>query len=93
MLERTTCRLAQLEACTHAEARERQRVGTNFGFVVFADSGGVSSSSGSVYRVGVGAGMRYYTSIGPIRFDVAVPAQKRPNDDNFEIYIGLGQAF
>ena len=71
----------------------RQRVGTNFGFVVFADSGGVSSSSGSVYRVGVGAGMRYYTSIGPIRFDVAVPAQKRPNDDNFEIYIGLGQAF
>ena len=71
----------------------RQRVGTNFGFVVFADSGGVSSSSGSVYRVGVGAGVRYYTSIGPIRFDVAVPAQKRPNDDNFEIYIGLGQAF
>ncbi|HZT02211.1 MAG TPA: BamA/TamA family outer membrane protein [Steroidobacteraceae bacterium] len=71
----------------------RQRLGTNFGFVVFADSGGVSSSSGSVYRVGVGAGVRYYTSIGPIRFDVAVPAQKRPNDDNFEIYIGLGQAF
>src|SRR6185312_896426 len=39
----------------------RQRLGTNFGFVVFADSGGVSSSSGSVYRVGVGAGVRYYT--------------------------------
>ena len=71
----------------------RQRVGTNLGFVVFADSGGVSSPSGSVYRVGVGAGMRYYTSIGPIRLDVAVPTQRRPNDDRFEIYIGLGQAF
>ena len=71
----------------------RQRFGTNFGFVVFADSGGVSSPSGSVYRVGVGAGMRYYTSIGPIRFDLALPTKRRPNDDRFEIYIGLGQAF
>jgi translocation and assembly module TamA len=71
----------------------RQRLGTNFGFVAFVDSGGVSSSSGSVYRVGVGAGVRYYTSIGPIRFDLALPTKRRPNDDRFEIYIGLGQAF
>ena len=71
----------------------RQRIGQNLGFVVFADSGGVSSPSGSVYRVGVGAGMRYYTSIGPIRFDLALPTKKRANDDNFEIYIGLGQSF
>jgi translocation and assembly module TamA len=71
----------------------RQRVGTNFGFVVFADSGGVSSPSGSVYRVGVGTGVRYYTSIGPIRFDIALPTKRRPNDDRFEVYIGLGQAF
>ena len=71
----------------------RQRVGTNFGFAAFVDSGGVSSPSGSVYRVGVGAGMRYYTSIGPIRFDLALPTKRRPNDDRFEVYIGLGQAF
>jgi translocation and assembly module TamA len=71
----------------------RQRVGTNLGFVVFADGGGVTSSAGSLYRVGVGTGMRYYTSIGPIRFDVAVPTTRRPNDDKFEVYIGLGQAF
>ena len=71
----------------------RQRVGTNLGFVAFVDSGGVSSPSGSVYRVGVGTGVRYYTSIGPIRFDVALPTNRRPNDDRFEIYIGLGQAF
>jgi translocation and assembly module TamA len=71
----------------------RQRVGENFGFVIFTDSGGVASPAGSVYRVGVGTGVRYYTSIGPIRFDVAVPADRRPNDDKFEVYIGLGQAF
>ena len=71
----------------------RQRIGTNLGFVAFVDSGGVSGSSGSVYRIGVGAGVRYYTSIGPIRFDLALPTKRRPNDDRFEIYIGLGQAF
>ena len=74
----------------------RQRIGTNFGFVVFADGGGVSQSAKpftGIFRVGVGAGVRYYTSIGPIRFDVAVPTKRRANDDRFEVYIGLGQAF
>jgi translocation and assembly module TamA len=74
----------------------RQRVGTNFGFVIFADGGGVSQSSApftGAFRVGVGTGVRYYTSIGPIRFDVAFPVARRPSDDRFEIYIGLGQAF
>ncbi len=55
--------------------------------------GGVSRASGGVYRIGVGTGVRYYTSIGPIRFDIAVPLHRRPNDDRFEVYIGLGQAF
>ena len=45
-------------------------------------------------RVGVGAGLRYYTPIGPIRIDVAVPTRSYgPNQDRFEIYAGLGQAF
>jgi translocation and assembly module TamA len=43
--------------------------------------------------VGVGAGARYYTPIGPLRLDFAVPTSRRSNDDKFEIYIGLGQAF
>ncbi len=84
----TTIQVANLEL--------RQRLGTNFGFVVFADGGGVSQSArplSGVLRVGVGAGVRYYTSIGPIRFDIALPARRQPGDDRFEIYIGLGQAF
>ena len=37
--------------------------------------------------------MRYYTPIGPIRFDIAVPVDRRAGEDSFEVYIGLGQAF
>ena len=71
----------------------RQRVGAKFGVVLFADAGGVASGSTSVYRVGGGTGVRYYTSIGPIRLDVAVPTRQLPNGGRFEVYIGLGQAF
>jgi translocation and assembly module TamA len=47
----------------------------------------------SCWAVGVGTGVRYYTPIGVVRFDVAFPTYRRPNDDHFEVYIGLGQAF
>lgn len=55
-----------------------------------------SESTGSTtacWAIGVGAGARYYTPIGALRLDVAVPTFRRPDDDNFEVYIGLGQAF
>jgi translocation and assembly module TamA len=78
----------------------RQRIGTNFGTAVFLDAGNVSKNlnpiSGTL-KTGAGAGVRYYTPIGAIRVDIALPLQRRtsgPNpDDAFEIYIGLGQAF
>jgi translocation and assembly module TamA len=75
----------------------RQRFGANFGAAVFVDGGQVSASLKplpSVFRIGVGAGIRYYTPIGPIRLDFAVPTRHySPDDDRFEVYIGLGQAF
>jgi translocation and assembly module TamA len=76
----------------------RQRFGTNFGAAFFTDAGQVSASLRAVpdeVRVGVGAGIRYYTPIGPIRFDLAIPTQRLPypNNNSFEVYIGLGQAF
>jgi translocation and assembly module TamA len=74
----------------------RQRLYTNWGVVGFVDAGQVSASLKPLpdeIRVGVGAGMRYYTPIGPIRFDVAVPVDRRAGEDSFEVYIGLGQAF
>jgi translocation and assembly module TamA len=74
----------------------RQRFYSSWGAVAFMDAGQVSASLKplpSDVRVGAGAGVRYYTPIGPIRFDIAVPVGRRPGDDSFEIYIGLGQAF
>jgi len=74
----------------------RQRFYSSWGAVAFVDAGQVSASLKplrSDVRVGAGAGVRYYTPIGPIRFDIAVPVGRRPGDDSFEVYIGLGQAF
>jgi translocation and assembly module TamA len=96
---------------TAFNAEFRQRIGTNFGAVVFVDAGQVSQSqtpfsggsrcSGATalqsttacWAIGVGAGARYYTPIGALRLDFAVPTFRRSNDDSFEVYIGLGQAF
>jgi len=74
----------------------RQRLYTNWGVVAFVDAGQVSASLKPLpddVRVGTGAGVRYYTPIGPIRFDIAVPVGRRQGEDSFEVYIGLGQAF
>jgi translocation and assembly module TamA len=74
----------------------RQRLYSNWGIVAFVDAGQVSASLKPVpddTRVGTGAGVRFYTPIGPIRFDIAVPVARRAGDDSFEVYIGLGQAF
>lgn len=74
----------------------RQRLYEDWGFATFLDAGQVSAGgapfSGTV-RAGIGAGPRYYTSIGVVRLDFAVPVNKPPGGDKFELYLGLGQAF
>jgi translocation and assembly module TamA len=74
----------------------RQRIGENFGAVGFVDVGQASARGApfsSNWHAGAGVGLRYYTSIGPIRLDVAVPLNRVPHGDSFELYIGIGQAF
>ena len=74
----------------------RQRIGDNFGAVGFIDVGQASARGApftSDWHAGAGVGLRYYTSIGPIRVDVAVPLNRVPHGDSFELYIGIGQAF
>ena len=83
-------------AINAGSAEFRQRIGANFGMAVFVDAGQVSDNLNALagaLRFGAGAGARYYTPIGPIRLDVAVPLKRGPRDDAFEVYIGLGQAF
>ena len=74
----------------------RQRIYASFGLVGFVDMGQVSSTGApftSNWHAGAGVGARYYTSIGPIRLDVAVPLNKLPGGDSLELYVGIGQAF
>lgn len=75
----------------------RQRFGQNFGAAFFVDAGQVSNTLTLVPSnifVGVGAGVRFYTPIGPIRLDVAFPTKPTAVDNqSFQVYIGLGQAF
>ena len=74
----------------------RQRVWGNIGAAVFIDAGQVSTSSSpfsGTLEEGAGVGVRYYTPIGPLRVDFAVPISKESGGDSFELYLGLGQAF
>jgi translocation and assembly module TamA len=76
----------------------RIRVTEDFGLVPFLEGGNVFDSMApdfsESFRWGAGIGARYYTAIGPIRFDIAVPLNKRKGvDDDFQFYISIGQAF
>jgi translocation and assembly module TamA len=89
----------------------RQRIAKDFGIAVFADGGQLSSNlkpAPDILRVGVGVGLRYYTPIGPVRLDFAVPTpahapppileegklvSQQFDEPRFQVYIGLGQAF
>ncbi|MGH7066764.1 MAG: autotransporter assembly complex protein TamA [Acetobacteraceae bacterium] len=83
-------------AFSAATVELRQRILGNWGMAAFIDGGQVSTDgnpfSGGL-RFGAGGGIRYFTPIGPIRLDVAVPLNREPGGDSFEVYIGLGQAF
>jgi translocation and assembly module TamA len=74
----------------------RQRILQSWGVAAFMDAGQASAQGvpfTGTMRFGAGGGIRYYTSIGAIRADIAFPINPPPNADAFEVYIGLGQAF
>lgn len=75
----------------------RFMVAENIGIVPFLDGG-------MVYRDewpeifgdmdwGAGLGFRYYTPIGPVRFDVATPLTQIDDDPPIQFYISIGQSF
>ena len=68
----------------------------NFGVVPFVDAGIVSNEFFDDFgklRWGPGIGLRYFSPVGPIRLDVAVPIDARDEDDAFQFYLSIGQAF
>ena len=76
----------------------RTKISESVGLVFFIDGGSVFQSSlpdlGEPIFWGAGVGFRYFTSVGPLRLDVALPVNPREGvDDAFQIYVSLGQAF
>lgn len=66
------------------------------GIVGFVDGGYVAADTFpglDQLRLGVGVGLRYYTSLGPLRLDLAMPLNKRASDPDYAIYVGIGQSF
>lgn len=78
-------------------AEMRARVWEDIGAVAFVDAGTVSRELFPDFEEGlqyaVGLGVRYYSPIGPLRFDVAFPLDRRASDDFFQFYFSIGQAF
>jgi len=76
----------------------RLELTSRWGLVGFLDGGNVYERTAPDFSEpllwGTGVGFRYFTPVGPLRFDVAVPLDRRPEiDDHFQIYVSLGQAF
>lgn len=64
--------------------------------VPFVDGGAVDVEATprlNDFRIGAGIGIRYATSFGPIRVDVATPLDRQPGESAIAVYVGLGQAF
>lgn len=75
----------------------RFRITDKIGFVPFVDAGAAFTSEipdfSEPLSVAAGAGLRYFTPIGPLRFDVAVPFSPKNGDPHIAFYVGLAQAF
>ena len=79
----------------------RRKISNNWGMSAFFDGARVSENKSKNFEIdkkrwffSVGFGMRYYTSIGPIRVDFAFPLHRRKGvDSKMQFMVGLGQAF
>jgi len=80
-----------------ASGEARMEVTKNIGLVGFVDVGQVGEETypdfSSPLKWGSGIGLRYKTSLGPIRLDVARPVDGEKGDPDLGLYIGIGQAF
>jgi translocation and assembly module TamA len=78
-------------------AELRTKITESIGIVPFVEAGNVYTASFPDLRGGLlydaGIGLRYFTPIGPVRFDIATPLRRRSADSLVQVYISIGQAF
>ncbi len=69
----------------------------NIGGVAFIEAGEVSDETlpklQDGLRYGAGTGIRYASPIGPVRADIAFPLDREDDEDAFQFYLAIGQAF
>ena len=76
----------------------RTRWGENFGAALFLDAGTVDTTAFPSLQervlFGAGPSLRYFTPVGPIRFDIGFPLNPRKGVDSaYQLYFSIGQAF
>jgi translocation and assembly module TamA len=78
-------------------AEMRARIWGDLGLAGFVEAGAVSDKQYPTFddgaQLAAGLGVRYYSPVGPIRLDVAVPVNPRDGDESFQFYLAIGQAY
>ncbi len=68
----------------------------DLGGLVFFDAGQVWEGLGAFdtdLAKSLGLGLRYKSPVGLLRLDLAFPLDRRPGDEGYQLYLGLGNAF
>jgi translocation and assembly module TamA len=68
----------------------------DLGGLVFFDAGQVWEGLGAFdtdLAKSLGLGLRYKSPVGLLRLDLAFPLDRRPGDESYQLYLGLGNAF
>ena len=80
-----------------ASAEVRVKVTDTIGVVPFFDVGNAFASNFPNFSeplfAAAGLGLRYYTSVGPIRLDVAFPLERHAGTGPVAVYVSIGQSF
>ncbi len=76
----------------------RTRFANNVGLAVFLDAGTVDTTVFPSFQervlFGAGPSFRYFTPVGPIRFDIGFPLNPRKGVDSaYQLYFSIGQSF
>ena len=75
----------------------RTPVWRELGAVAFVDAGQVARDvfqfDPADLQFGVGAGVRYDTLVGPLRFDIGIPLDRPAGEPSWQIHFSIGQAF
>ena len=73
----------------------RWRFSDRWGLAAFVDGGKAFDSWGDAgdLSYGAGIGIRYNLGFAPLRADIAVPRDNERSEEDYALYISLGQAF